>query len=495
MQTQREFVRMQIENELCRRSLFDFVKTTHHDFQSNWFHRNLCDELENFVQDVEDGKAPQLMIFAPPRHGKTELASRRFPAWLFGRNPELQFIACSYAADLASRNNRDVQRIIESDRYAQVFPGTRLNGKNAAAIGTPLKNGDIFEIVGHRGAYRSAGVGGGITGMGFDIGLIDDPLKNSEEANSATVRNSIFEWYQTTFLTRRSPRSGIIIIMTRWHTDDLCGRLLQQERDKWRVLSYPAIAESDDAYRRIGESLDPVRYPIAFLNQAKESMGSRNFSALYQQSPVVVGGQIIKTEWFKQYTQDPLFEFRFITADTAQKTKEANDFSVLACWGVSGRKLYLIDLLRGKWEAPELRKRAQAFWDKHKVNRDGLGCLRSVLVEDKASGTGLIQEWRSLGGIPVKAVQRSIDKYTRCLDVIGQIEAGNVYVPAGAPFVSDFLTECEQFSANDSHSFDDQVDVLIDAINEGLANYTNWGTVGRDVERSGQEAISAGADW
>jgi predicted phage terminase large subunit-like protein len=497
---QRNEIRRLAKVELSRRSLFEFVKYTHHDFLANWFHDDLCAKLESFLSDVRAGKSPKLMIFAPPRHGKTEIVSRRFPAWVFGRDPNAQIISCSYAADLAARNNRDVQRIIDDRKYVEIFPGTSLNTKSTVqASGIPLRNSDIFEIVGHRGSYRGAGVGGGITGMGFDIGIIDDPIKNPEEANSQHVRDSIYEWYTTTFYTRRSPMSGIIIIMTRWHMDDLCGRLLTEEKGTWQVCSYPAVADSDEQHRKAGDPLDGRRYPLEILEQTRATLGSRNFAALYQQSPIVIGGQLIRGEWFKFYKQLPFIEYRFITADTAQKTKERNDYSVFACWGIGSGKLYLIDILRGKWEAPELKRRATAFWDKHKEVVSGYGNLRHVFVEDKVSGTGLIQEWQNDGGVPVVAMQRKTDKYTRCLDVVGQIEAGNVLLPEGAPFVSDFIAECEGFTSDDSHAFDDQVDCLVDAVWQGLAQVANRGL--KDAlenfnrNQSIGNSVSSGADW
>ncbi|HAB53326.1 MAG TPA: PBSX family phage terminase large subunit [Ignavibacteriales bacterium] len=171
---------------------------------------------------------------------------------------------------------------------------------------------------------------------------------------------------------------------------------------------------------------------------------------------------IIRTEWFKYFQKEPVFEYRFLTGDTAQKTKEANDYSVFACWGVTMEKrLHLIDLIRGKWEAPELEKQAASFWNKHVANKNGF--LRTFYIEDKASGTGLIQSIQRKGSVSIEAVQRNKDKYTRCLDVLGYIKSGYVFLPEDAWFLSDFLTECEGFTSNDQHEYDDQVDNLLDA--------------------------------
>ena len=223
------------------------------NFQQGWFNRIIAQELQQFYFDVMAGKQPRLLIQAPPRSGKSELFSRRFPAWAFGKNPDLQMIAASYSADLSSRMNRDVQRIIDSQEYSDIFPDTSFSANSQASPSSNknIRNSEIFEIAGRNGAYRSAGVGGGITGMGADIAIIDDPVKDAKEANSQTVRDSVWDWYTSTFYTRLSPKSGILLGMTRWHEDDLAGRLLEEAKkggDQWRVVSFPAIAEEDEQY-------------------------------------------------------------------------------------------------------------------------------------------------------------------------------------------------------------------------------------------------------
>lgn len=234
-----------LNNELARRDLIDFTINTKPDFVTGWFNQIIAQELQQFYQDVIDGKQPRLMIFAPPRSGKSELFSRRFPAWAFGKNPDLQIIACSYSADLASRMNRDVQRIMDDEIYHSIFPESSLNNKRISTLsGQALRNSEIFEILGHSGAYRSAGVGGGITGMGADIAIIDDPIKDAKEANSETVRNGVWDWYSSTLYTRLSPRSGVLLGMTRWHEDDLAGRLIEEAKnggDQWRIIKFPPL--------------------------------------------------------------------------------------------------------------------------------------------------------------------------------------------------------------------------------------------------------------
>lgn len=457
-----------MKQELSRRNLGDFTNYTKPDFIEGWFNKIIAAELQQFYHDVEAGKQPRLIIQAPPRSGKSELFSRRFPAWAFGQNPNLQMIAASYSTDLASRMNRDVQRIIDSEEYAGVFPETSFSSNTSASINSQknIRNSEIFEIAGYSGSYRSAGVGAGITGMGADIGIIDDPVKDAKEANSQTIRDSVWDWYTTTFYTRLSPKSGILIGMTRWHEDDLAGRLLAEmnnDGDQWRVISFPAIAESDEEFRKEGDALHPERYDIERLTKIKKAVGSQAWNALYQQRPSSKGGDVIKRAWFKRYSVLPLMRRVIIAGDTAQKVKQHNDFSVfiVAGIGIDGG-LYVIDLIRGKWEAPELERKLEDIWNKYRASHKA----QSVYIEDKSSGTGLIQSIQRKRNIPIKGVQVDADKYTRVLGIQGFIESGYVFLPDGAEWVEDFLSECEKFTATDSHKHDDMVDSLVHTINE-----------------------------
>ena len=457
----------QVKAELSRRSLIDFVSYTMPNFQQGWFNKIIAQELQQFYYDVMAGKQPRLLIQAPPRSGKSELFSCRFPAWAFGKNPDLQMIAASYSADLSSRMNRDVQRIIDSQEYSDIFPNTSFstNTSGVANSNKNIRNSEIFEIAGHSGAYRSAGVGGGITGMGADIAIIDDPVKDAKEANSQTVRDSVWDWYTSTFYTRLSPKSGILLGMTRWHEDDLAGRLLEEAKkggDRWRVVSFPAIAEQDEEYRNEGDALHPERYNIEHLSKIKKAVGTQTWNALYQQRPSSKGGDIIKGAWFKRYSVLPRMKRIIITADTAQKTKQHNDYSVIiaAGLGVDGG-LYIIDLIRGKWEAPELEQKLSDVWNKYRSMS-----VHKVYIEDKSSGTSLIQNIQRKQRIPVEGVQVDTDKYTRVLGVQGYIESGYIYLPNDAEWIEDFIKECEAFTATDSHKHDDQVDAMVMAITE-----------------------------
>jgi len=240
------------------------------------------DKLQLFAE----GKIKKLMVFMPPQHGKSELVSRRLPAYLLGLKPTAKIIGCSYSADLASSFNRDVQRIIDSQEYKNIFPNTRLNSSNARTSGTFLRNADIFEVVGHKGFYKSCGIGGSLTGTPADIGIIDDPIKDAMEADSLTYRARAWEWFTNVFLTRLHNDSQILVTQTRWNEDDLSGRILSNMQG-WEVLSLPAINEhgrTDHDPREVGQALWPERHSLERITEIRQS-NPRAFHALYQQDP------------------------------------------------------------------------------------------------------------------------------------------------------------------------------------------------------------------
>lgn len=451
-----------LKRRQARKSLISFITYIDPEYIVSDFSISVCAALEQFIEDQANGLRPILIIQAPPQHGKSQIVSRYLPAFFFGLNPDLAIGGLSYGKDLASDMNRDVQRIMMSDEYKILFPESSLNSRRVVTIDVEAKrNSETFEIVGRNGRYVSQGVGGPLTGKRLDIGIIDDPIKNAQEALSATVKDSVWNWYITTFITRLSKNSGQIIMATSWATDDLSGRV-QASGVKCKTLKFPAIDSN-------GNALIPELHPIEKLLETKATMSNYFWSAMYQQSPIVLGGGLIKGEWFHRYNILPLIKYRRMYADTAQKTQERHDYSVLQCWGLGvDGKIYLIDQIRGKWEAPELKRKTIDFWNKHIAFNEKQGALQRIGVEDKASGTGLIQDIQRENQIPIFAIQRNKDKYTRVLDVQGYIEAGYVSIPDNLPFVSDFVAECEAFTADDSHAHDDQIDPMCDAIVEML---------------------------
>lgn len=352
------------------------------------------------------------MVLMPPRMGKSELVSRRLPAYILGKNPDMPIITASYGADLARRMNRDVQRIIDSPAYKQIFPKTKLWGKNIRTIadGAWLRNSDEFEVVEYNGYYRGAGVGGAITGMGMKYGIIDDPVKNRQDANSPTIRNGLWDWYTSTFRTRLAPGGGILITVTTWHEDGLEARLLKLARenpkaDQWTVLRLPAIAEvpiADYDIRQPGEALWPAQYSLEEMEATKIAVGDYDWSALYQQKPQPDGGAIFKKEWWDTAAGRNRYDLedepirnkvvaRWLTFDTAFKDKSSNDPSACTAWEL--------------W--PDYRLAVRAMW-KERIDSAFLpskieelakrwnfdGKLRAVVIEDKGSGITSIQTLR-----------------------------------------------------------------------------------------------------
>ena len=449
---------------LARSSLTAFILATMPSYQMGWVHQEICLELESFLEGVAQGKSPRLMLTMPPRHGKSEIASRRFPAYVLGRHPDFSFIATSYSSDLASRMNRDVQRIIDSPEYQEIFSDSRLYGKNirTVATGAYMRNSDVFEIVGHKGVYRSAGVGGGITGMGCNILLIDDPFKDRASADSPTMRQNAWEWYTSTAYTRLAPGGGIIIINTRWHTDDLSGRLLAQdasgEGDHWRVVNFPAIAECDEPHRKQGEALHPERYPLEQLLKIKAAVGSRDWEALYQQHPTPEGGTIFKEEWLRFWLPKdlpPKFDSVIQSWDLTFKDGDGTDFVVGQVWGKKGGDFYLLDQVRGRWGFTDTVEQVRKLAEKYPQ-------AGRKLIEDKANGPAVIDTLKHhiSGIIPVEP---DGSKVARAHAVTALFEAGNVYVPDPSlqSWVREYITELTQFP---SVAHDDQVDATTQAL-------------------------------
>lgn len=391
----------------------------------------------------------------PPRHGKSEVVSRLFPAWILGLDPDEQVIAASYSADLASAMNRDCQRIISSDEYRDLFPSTRLSeGKEVGVV----RNNSRFDVVGRRGHYVSAGVGGGITGVGCTVGIIDDPVKNAQEADSPTYRNTAWEWYTSTFKTRFEPGAVEIICQTRWHKDDLTGRILQIAKDDpaTEVISFPALAEHDEENRETGEALWDGKYPRESLLNIQVEVGSRSWNALYQQRPAPDEGGVLKKAWFSEY--DPAkvdlrsFPVRFYV-DTAYTDSEKNDPTAILAYVRKGHDFYLVAGVSRQMDFNEQVTFVRSF-----CVDNGYTPASVVLVEPKATGKSLVQVMRKQTNLNIKeAIAPKESKVARVNSISAVVEAGRVYVPKGQVWVLSFLAECAAFP-NAAH--DDQVDCL-----------------------------------
>ncbi len=288
-----------LEQTVARRSLLNFTRYTMPTFQCNWHHERIAFALDCVLA----GSIKRLMIFMPPQNGKSELVSRRFPAYALGKHPNLQLMSCSYSADLATEMSKDVQKLIDGDAYRRLFPQTRLaSSKDVGDVRMAAR----FDIPGFEGAYRSAGVGGSITGKPMHVGIIDDPVKNRAEAESETYRRSVWNWYVADFSGRHTTdQTSVVLVQTRWHEDDLAGRLLRLARenpkaDQWTVVSFPALAETPLPFdpRQPGDALWPSRFSKEWLEARRSGIGVYDWSALYQQQPVPAGGAMAQRAWF-----------------------------------------------------------------------------------------------------------------------------------------------------------------------------------------------------
>jgi len=433
-----------------RESFLAFRKYMGHGYyRYGWFFEELTLRLEKFYEDMIAGKRPKVIFQTPPQHGKSE-AIVDFIAWIIGKNTDFRTIYSSYSKRLGVRANLKLKRILQSEKYREIFPHVQIPRRNTGYANTT----ELFEFPDHFGSFRNTTVGGSITGETLDLGIIDDPHKNRQEANSPLKRETIWEWFTDSFFTRFDDRAGFLMILTRWHTDDLAGRLIEK-MDDVELVSYEAIASDDEPYRKAGDPLFPEHKSLDFLIQRKNTMSNVNWMALYQQSPILIGGNLYKTEWFKKIGELPKVKFyKFITVDTAQKTKEINDYTVMAAWMVYDNRLILVDLMRAKLTAPQLRRTAAEFYKKHDHQ------LRYMYVEDKVSGTGLIQELQEQN-MRIRGIQRGVDKITRALDAIPHIEQGKVYIYDKVSQVDDCMAEVSLFP-NGVH--DDFVDVLNDAV-------------------------------
>jgi predicted phage terminase large subunit-like protein len=453
----------------ARTNLLDFTRFTMPEYRVNWHHRLICQKLDEFIE----GKNKRLIIACPPRHGKSELVSRRFPAYILGRNPDAKIIACSYGSDLASLLNRDVQRIISSPEYAELFPDTKLNDANVRSTAQEnyLRNSDIFEVVNHKGVYRSAGVGGAITGMGGDYLIVDDPIRSRADAESPAIRDKVWKWYSSTFRTRRQKDASILITATRWHEDDLTGRLLElaknnPDADQWEVINLPALSEEPleeyDQRTGPGQALWPDEFPEVDLLSTKASSTVYEWLSLYQQRPSAAAGNLVKKEHFKYCTLEngvlSLSENKkfmlsqckvFQTCDPAASEKASADDFVLATWAQTPQNdLALIDILKTRMETPvqvPLFRQQYTKWRplQQWVETNGLGIsLYQHLIAE---------------GLPIgKLNAGKADKLTRFIPAATRITAGAVYFLAGAPWLNDYEAELLGFP---NVKQDGQVDV------------------------------------
>lgn len=456
-QLQAELERRRLSAELARRRLDGFISHTYPGYTHSNFSRQICAALDEFMLAVQARKRPILVLQAPPQHGKSEIVSRRLPPYIFGRWPNTRIASCSYALDLAHDMNRDVQRIMMSPEYREVFPETALNEKRVVTVeGQALRNSDRFDIIGRKGYYVCAGIGGPLTGKSVDIGIIDDPIKNAEEARSAAIKKKIREWYDQVFLTRLSKTSGQIIMATAWAVDDLAATVLA--RGNAKHLKFKAI--QDD-----GTALVPELHPIEKLLETKEALHPAAWAAMYDSSPVIEGGNIFMSGWIKTYTPAQLpgrFDEVIQSWDMTFKDTSGSDFVVGQVWGRKNASFYLLDQHRARLSFTDTIPCVLDFRARYPE-------ASAVLIEDKANGPAVISTIKN--HVPgVLPVQPDGSKVSRAFAVTPFWQAGNVYLPANAPWRSDFDLELVSFpnAAND-----DQIDAMTQALRY-LAPHGSW---------------------
>lgn len=485
-----------VNQELQRKDLLEYVKSTQPDYLAGWFHEVVCTELEQFLIDVEAGLEPRLIIEAPPRHGKSAIVSETFPAWVLGHYASWEIVISSYNQKQANKSSRKVRNLLMDKTYP--FQTKISFGNKSVGEWTVNLDGGQDLI----GGLRAVGIGTGLTGSGANILVIDDPVKNSKEADSENKRETVKDWYKSVALTRMMPKNGILIIMTRWHEDDLVGWLKNQEEnpdpdidpeeiDKWKVLKFPAIATVDQLpYRIKGEALHPERFPLNKLRKKKAAVGTRVWSALYQQDPVPEGGHIIMKDWLTP-TVTPLDVPTGLPVNfyiDGAYGKENSDNSAIAATSTFKGHGFIHKIQTYNLPLPKFIRSMVKF-----VLDNGYTDESLIRVEPKAIGISTVQTiqefpiYKTLVGECFKSVQfvaieptvinpKAIEgtdyietrlniledkpptdsKETRVKAVSSVLEAKRVH-PVEGPYVESFLAECVKFPKAEH---DDQVDIL-----------------------------------
>lgn len=397
--------------------------------------------MASYLERVVKGEIERLMIFAPPQHGKSELVSVRLPAFWLAHRPDDPVIMTSYGASLAYAKSRDGRAVVESPAYQILFEGIETDRTSRAV--------DQWRLTGHRGGLVAAGVGGPITGHGAALGIIDDPIENWAQAQSQTIRDKIWDWWRSTFRTRVWEGGAVILEMTRWHEDDLAGRLLREHSGEWVVLRLPALAETqaerDDNDERLGlptgqkdpldrepgQALCPYRFSIETLMEIKESVGSQVWAALYQGVPRAPEGNRFKRAWFKIVDAAPAEARRVRYWDKAGTEGEGAYTAGVLMSVTEEKKWFVEDVVRGQWSAGH---REAVIKQVAQLDRDNRGHVRIWVEQEPGSGGKESAEAtiRNLSGFSVHADRVTGDKDVRLEPFAAQCEAGNVFLVRGS---------------------------------------------------------------
>lgn len=437
------------------------------NYQLEWFHQEIAMKLQRGYERLKSGHDVRMMIFMPPRHGKSDMATQKFPSWVLGDDPTIPIMVSSYSDELATDFGYRTRDIMKTPEYQCMYP-TRLRADAKAKGKWQTEEG---------GGYTAIGVGGALTGRGFKIGIIDDPFKNREEADSPIIRDSRHSWYQSTFSTREEGNSMVIFILTRWHDDDLAGRVLKDARDakrageaydEWDVIEYKALATDDDEHRKAGEALWPNKFTTEKLLKKKSEMGSYEFSALYQQTPIDEENRKFKQAWFKYREYASVREkqtYNVMTIDPRGKDdiKQGKDFVGCTVNFVDTENNWNIISTRQKLSATGLIDMMFTNWQRYNLHKIGIedghfyqGLKKSIEDEMRIRGVFLYIEELKTGGT---------QKELRIEGLVPRYEHGSIYhlTMNGENLCADVEEELQLFpkatndDASDSLAYQDQV--------------------------------------
>lgn len=507
-------VRELAQRKLAREHLLPFIQRFNDKYDAGWVHRAICKRLEKFSRDVAERKSPRLMIFMPPRAGKSEIASKTFPAWHLGHYPDHEIIASSYAVSLPLGFSRKVKDLITSPSYKQVFPKTALSKTSQAAEAWLTTKG---------GGYVAAGVGTGITGKGAHVAIVDDPVKDAEEADSETQRQKVWDWYSSTLYTRLAPGGGVLVIQTRWHDDDLSGRLIRRQKEheqelgeeigrvleelkeapesvapkleaelaqlrkeldsmeRWDILVFPQEATSDEYYhsfndkfypepttgatliRKKGEPLHASRFNERMIIRMKQTMEPRHWSALHQQNPIPEEGEIFTKSMFRYEPTVP--DWRqwdlYMAGDLALGSKQSNDWSVLLVGAVDFEgQLHIIDISRFKGGADPIIENTMALLKRYekRMVRFGLEQGQIQMAIWPELQRAIRKERISVSFADGKNALKPVsDKVARARTAQAMMQQGRIIYPQNQPWLDDVRAELMRFPGG---LHDDIVDAL-----------------------------------
>ena len=496
-----------IRRVLARKNLLRFIQRMDPKYDAGWVHELICRKLERFLENVMAGKSPRLMVFLPPRHGKSYIASQLFPAWALGRFPELNFIVASYGARLPLTFSRSTRAYLRDPLFKTVFPQCEIDPENENVEGWSTTS---------KGGYTPVGIGGGILGRGADIFVFDDVIASAEEAYSEVIRERNFDWYTSTAYTRLSPKSGILVIQQRWHDDDMPGRLLsikkerlediaetrkmmaldgstpeeieevcapmETEFDNWDVINFPAIAENDEyvtpdlhivdtpvegakKVRSTGDALHESRWPLKRLKLIRSTQtrkgNQRYWSSMYQQNPVPDDGDFFLKEMFHYEPRSPDRRFLriLIAGDLAIGTRTVNDYTAFAVGGIDYEdKLHILEVVRKRWDIFGIADTLLDLHAKYHAYMIGIesGQLELALrpVLKRAMKARRLYPTMAEGDFALKPVT---DKRVRANPLQGRMQAGQVIFPLNVPWLEMVRHEMLRF---DGGTFDDMVDAL-----------------------------------